>query len=382
VEAPIWVIGHFPLRAGGSGGLVGLCGGNDLACTIARHLLAGGVLSDFIAADADADADATADATADIVANLRDSHAKDSIWNAVTMTQLLVSAIIPAYNALPYLELAVRSAIGQDYGNLEIIIVDDGSTDGTFQLADQLAARWPDRIRVVHQPNGGLCAARNAGIAEAKGAILALLDSDDEWLPHHISAAAAVFEARPDVGLVHANIEWIDSAGVTDRIIHGRWKPAQLADPWASIFLRLDHVNCPTAVFRRSAIEGEVPFDMRFNRLGCEDRDLWLRVASRQGVVYLDDISARYRRHGANMSKQTARMLTARLALIDKHSESGKGKQLRRRALAATLVESADEYRSTRHFYSAFRMALRAFMLLPLSFRVWKAVAAAALRRA
>lgn len=293
----------------------------------------------------------------------------------------LVSAIIPAFNSGAYLEAAVLSAVNQVYQNVEIIIVDDGSTDGTDQLADDLAARWPARVRVIHQANAGVCAARNAGIAAARGEILAMLDADDEWLPQHVQEAVAVFDADDRVGLVHANNEWIDGAGVVDRVIEGRWPASRAKDPWESMFLRLEHVNCLTAVFRRSALGGEPAFDMRFNRLGCEDRDLWLRLAANHRVVYLDKVTARYRRHGDNTTRQTERMLQARLVLIAKHASSDKGRQLAKQALAASYVDSADEYRTSRQFGQALSKALRALVLKPFAVRVWKAVAAALLRK-
>ncbi len=297
------------------------------------------------------------------------------------MTNPLVSAIVPVYNSLAYLEVAVRSVLAQDYGNMEIMIVDDGSTDGSRELADRLAQTWPDRVRVIHQANSGVCAARNAGIQAARGEFLAMLDADDEWLPHHVSAAMEVMLSRPEVGMVHANNEWMDAAGVSERVIEGRWVAEHAADPWRAMFLRQEHVNCLTVVLRRSALDGDPAFDMRFNHLGCEDRDLWLRIASRHQVVYLDKVTARYRRHGGNTSKQAERMQRARRVLIDKHGATGIGRSLRRQALAACYVDSADDYRASRQFSTALSWALRAVGMRPLSVRVWKAVGAAALRR-
>jgi len=94
---------------------------------------------------------------------------------------MTVSVIIPVYNVKPYLERCVRSVLNQTYQDLEIILVDDGSTDGSGDLCDQIAADEP-RIRVVHQQNQGLSGARNTGIREASGKYVVFLDSDDEWL--------------------------------------------------------------------------------------------------------------------------------------------------------------------------------------------------------
>ena len=92
-----------------------------------------------------------------------------------------VSVVIPVYNVKAYLERCVMSVVGQTFTDLEVVMVDDGSTDGSGELADSLARR-DARIRVVHQANGGLSAARNKGLAEARGEYVVFLDSDDEWL--------------------------------------------------------------------------------------------------------------------------------------------------------------------------------------------------------
>ncbi len=92
-----------------------------------------------------------------------------------------VSVIIPVYNVKPYLERCVQSVLGQTYKDIEIILVDDGSTDGSGQLCDELAAEH-SQIRVIHQENQGLSAARNIGIQQATGEYIVFVDSDDEWL--------------------------------------------------------------------------------------------------------------------------------------------------------------------------------------------------------
>ena len=91
----------------------------------------------------------------------------------------LISVIMPAYNALPYIDQAIRSVLDQDYPNIELIVVDDGSRDGTPELAEQFG----DRVKVLRQKNAGPAAARNKGIAASRGDFIAFLDADDVWLP-------------------------------------------------------------------------------------------------------------------------------------------------------------------------------------------------------
>src|SRR5689334_21141299 len=107
------------------------------------------------------------------------------------MSGPLVTVVVPVYNTLPYVADALESALAQTHRELDVVVVDDGSTDGSSGVVVELAAREP-RIRVVRQPNAGLAAARNAGLAAAAGEYVAFLDSDDLWLPEKLERQLAV----------------------------------------------------------------------------------------------------------------------------------------------------------------------------------------------
>ncbi len=113
-----------------------------------------------------------------------------------------VSVIIPAFNAKRYLSQAIESVHRQDHEPLEIIVVDDGSTDGTLDLAERLPG-----VRCVHQANAGAAAARNAGLAEARGDFLAFLDADDLWADGKLATQLAVLREDPTVNLVAGRVE-------------------------------------------------------------------------------------------------------------------------------------------------------------------------------
>jgi len=280
-------------------------------------------------------------------------------------TTPLVSAIVPTYNAERFLSEALDSALAQTHGNLEVIVVNDGSTDGSAAIAALYAARHPGVVRVIHQPNQGLCHARNTALASARGKYFALLDADDVWLPHHVADCVAVLERHPEIALVHADIERIDGAGGSLGR-NARFWDRFARDAFHALYLRHEHVCCPTAVFRRNAIELVGNFDPQFNRLGCEDRDLWLRISSVAQVAYLDDLHARYRLHGANMSTNFDKMLQARLRLVDKFSATVRGQPLRRRALAAAHCNLGDELMDAARRRAAFAAYARAFVLHPV----------------
>lgn len=285
----------------------------------------------------------------------------------------VVSVLVPVYNGERYLAQALDSALAQSLHEIEILVVDDGSKDASGVIADRYAAQFPDRVRVIHQVNQGLPLARNAAIAVARGRYLALLDADDVWLPLHLAACVEVLERDPMVGLVHANAEDIDGEG--RRIDYGEELPrwgADERDPYEAVLLRRQHIVCPTAVFRRSVVESVGPFDASFNRLGCEDRDLWLRIAEVAAVVYLDQLHAQYRIHGANMSANSERMWRARRLLVDKYSRRPRGRPLRRRALAAIDADLGHELALALAARPALAAFARALARDPLRVDAWK----------
>jgi glycosyltransferase involved in cell wall biosynthesis len=125
----------------------------------------------------------------------------------------LISVIIPAYNAERFLRATLASVQAQSYRNVEIVVVDDGSTDATAKIAEE-AAQADHRICIIHQPNLGVAAARNQGLAEAKGEFIAPLDADDVWHPLNLALQVeALNKANPDVAVSYAWFLTIDAHG-------------------------------------------------------------------------------------------------------------------------------------------------------------------------
>src|SRR5436190_11375249 len=124
----------------------------------------------------------------------------------------LVSVVIPTFDRSSAVTSAIDSVLGQSHRDLEVIVVDDGSTDDTAQV---LAARYGEEPRVTYlrQSNRGVAAARNAGLDRARGSVIAFIDSDDVWQPWHLALAVAVLERFPDVGLVWTDVEAVDDTG-------------------------------------------------------------------------------------------------------------------------------------------------------------------------
>jgi glycosyltransferase involved in cell wall biosynthesis len=289
-----------------------------------------------------------------------------------TFSLPLVSVLMPVYNGEPFIAQAIESALAQTLHNIEVIVVDDGSTDSSGSIADRYAAANPGRVRVIHQPNAGLPLARNAAIAAARARYLALLDADDVWLPEHLSICVDILERDPAIGLVHADSEYIDAEGTRFTVEEEpRWG-RDARDPYTAVLLRRQHIVCPTAVFRRSVVARVGQFDPAFNRLGCEDRDLWLRIAEASNVVYIEGVHALYRIHGSNMSANTDRMWRARKLLVEKYAGRSRGRPLLRRARAAIDADHGHELAREPQIGPAIAAFARALRRDPLRIDAWK----------
>lgn len=301
---------------------------------------------------------------------------RDIVTSTATAGRPLVSAIMPVYNGERFIAAALASALGQTYAPLEIIVLDDGSTDGSAAIVDAFAAAHPGRIRYVAQANQGLCAARNAAIAQATGRYLALLDCDDLWCPTHIERAVAALEADAEVVLVHADVRFVDP---DDRVLQDftgddGWETAR-QDPFTALLLRYRHIACPTAVFRADVARRIGGFDLAYSHLGCEDRDMWLRLSLHGTVRHLAYHAADYRVHDGGMSRNGERMLQARRLLVEKMRAFPQGERLHRRARAAVSLSEAEQAVGRPERGRRMRAYLRAIRLSPGDARGWRGLA-------
>src|ERR1700733_7480819 len=137
-------------------------------------------------------------------------------------SQPLITTVIPCFNAAATLLRAIDSVRGQSYPNIEIIAVDDGSRDGTLALLREQEALG---VRVIAQANGGAAAARNAGIAAARGELLAFLDADDEWRPDNLARQVKILAAHPAMVLVGCWVEVIALDGSRRKVNASREPP-------------------------------------------------------------------------------------------------------------------------------------------------------------
>jgi len=192
----------------------------------------------------------------------------------------LVSAIIPAFNRETTIERAVRSALVQTYGNIEVIVVDDGSRDGTVQALGQFGSR----IEVLRQQNGGPSLARNLGARKARGLVLAFLDSDDEWLPDKIEKQVRIMQAcGPSMPCCICNAAYVDGcelSGRTSFAVAGLTAPYEatvLENPLAVLTTTFLLFNQVAAIWRE-AFEQVGGFNTNLRLM--EDYELSLRLGT------------------------------------------------------------------------------------------------------
>jgi glycosyltransferase involved in cell wall biosynthesis len=224
----------------------------------------------------------------------------------------VVSVIIPAFNSARYLPRALDSALGQTYSPAEVIVVDDGSTDDTLGVL----APYRDRIRYVRQANRKLPGARNTGIRQARGELIAFLDADDWWWPDKLERQAVLFRERPQVGVVHSGFVFYDES-IDQYLPSDHFHPVLAHELVGNCYVRLidgNAINVCTAVVRRECFEKVGLFNESLV-WGLEDYDLWFRIARYYEFAYVPQVLAAYRRHGANMSSHRLRMDLAELAI-------------------------------------------------------------------
>ena len=224
-----------------------------------------------------------------------------------------VSVIIPAYNAARYIGETLDSVFAQTFTDYEVIVVNDGSPD-TEQL-EAVLAPYADRIRYVEQENRGLSGARNTAIRHARGEFVALLDSDDKWLPEYLAVQVAAMRRDPT-----CDVYYPDAIIFGDSIPAGRRFTDSFPSSGEVTFERLLTQECNVmvcAIIRRETLLRVGMFDESLR--SSEDFDLWLRIVKSGGrICYHEQPLAYYRRHGANLSGNVLWMRTYIFQVLDK----------------------------------------------------------------
>lgn len=209
----------------------------------------------------------------------------------------LVSVIVPAFNAAQYVRDTLESVLAQTHRNIEVIVVDDGSTDDTPEIVSEIAATDP-RVRLMRQANAGAAAARNTGIAAAQGAFIAPVDADDLWHPTKIAKQLArMRESRPEVGLVYCWSAKIDAEG---RVIDRRTGARVEGDVYGALLLYNFLDNGSTPLIRRSCLERTGTYGEMFRH--AADFLFYLAVAEHYDFAVVPEFLVGYRRFPGSLS--------------------------------------------------------------------------------
>jgi glycosyltransferase involved in cell wall biosynthesis/SAM-dependent methyltransferase len=242
----------------------------------------------------------------------------------------LVSVVIPCYNQAR----SIESVLAQSYPRIEVMVVDDGSTDPTAEVA----ARYPE-VHYVRQENRGLAAARNTGMHESRGEVLVFLDADDRLLPGAVERGIHHLAVSPESAFVSGRYRYIREDGSVLR--EYSQEPAG-QDPYAS-FLMGNYVGMhATVAYRREPIESEGGFNPSLP--ACEDYDLYLRIARKYPVSAHKDLVAEYRQHSQNMSRDPELMLKTVLAVLKSNWPYAREQKVYRKAYRAGVKAWQEHY--------------------------------------
>lgn len=234
----------------------------------------------------------------------------------------LVTVIMAVYNGETFLATAIESTLRQTYSNLELVIVDDCSSDNSVRIIERYL---PDG-RIVFVRNGhnvGVAASRNRALTLAKGELLTFLDQDDIWLPHKLEIQVAAIQAHPEVGLMHAEYGRINPEGAL-LPAYQQLAAEQFDNPAAAIDVRdvfseifiSNNIQPLTSMIPRKVIDTVGVFEADLP--GVDDYELWLRIALRYPIGHIQTIVGHWRKHPGQQSNKGHKMLVMRIKALDR----------------------------------------------------------------
>jgi glycosyltransferase involved in cell wall biosynthesis len=225
----------------------------------------------------------------------------------------IISVVVPVYNGSRYLGAALDSVLAQTHREVEVIAVDDGSTDNS----PDILASYGERIMVIRQTNGGVAAARNTGIARARGAFVGFLDQDDWWRPEKLARQREVFRQDERIGLVHTEVAYFEE-NTQSRVPppNPDARPEEMTGDCYDRLLLGNPICNSSVVVRRSVLDVTGPCDLKIVGNTVQDYDLWLRVAREARFAFVSEPLTFFRLHGAQGHKQRIGMLTEELKVL------------------------------------------------------------------
>lgn len=259
----------------------------------------------------------------------------------------LVSVVIPCYNHEKYVQECIKSVIEQDYENIELIIIDDGSKDESVSKIQELVPECEKRFSRFEfrtRPNKGLCATLNEAIAWCEGAFYSAIASDDMMLPGKTSLQVEYFQKHPECDAVFGGMYVVDNNGEVVKKI----KKAQGTANFEDIITKKVSITTPTQMIKleKLRLAGEYP-----SGLYIEDWYMWLKLSSLgANICFLEEYLVTYRRHGENMSSNFENMFNARDFIINQYKSS----PVYKKALSSCFLSNAIDMQSINKSKSIF----------------------------
>ena len=272
-----------------------------------------------------------------------------------------VSVLVAAYDAAPFIEATLESALGQTFDDLEVLVIDDGSRDGTADVVRRVAASDP-RLRLLVQENRGLSATRNRGIAEARGSLIAFLDHDDLWHPEKLARQVAVLDAQPRTAVVSCHSALIDTE---HRCLGWRFGGNANGDVYAEMLVWDLVSGGSVTLVRRAALDAVGPFDETLRIR--EDWDMWIRLARHYEFATVPRVLVGYTRSATSSSRDYERLAEEGVRVLDKarRDDPGFDDARHRFCLARDLFATASFCAVDGHTALAWRYLGRSLALTP-----------------
>ena len=264
----------------------------------------------------------------------------------------LISVIMPCFNAEQHIATSIASALGQTYKNIELIVVNDGSTDNSLRIIEAIE---DPRLIIINQANGGVCRARNHGLKVAQGEYIAFLDADDTWAPQCLEKLLAALAAQPDAVLAYCGWQNVGQPGP-------QGQPFIPPDYETRDKIKTLFAGCRWPIHatlsRRTALLKTDGFDVRLKN--AEDYALWLEVAEHGSIIRVPEVLAFYHFHdgpqaSSNLARAALHLLAAQLDYLQRHPEFSRqlGRAETRQIIYGQLLKRGFESYWARHLTDA-----------------------------
>lgn len=224
----------------------------------------------------------------------------------------LVSVILPSYNHAKYIEAAILSVANQTYKNIELIVIDDGSSDDSGRVISALQERF--KFRFIEQENRGVAKTIERALTLASGKYVSPFSSDDVYLPTKLEKLVGLLEEHPQSAVAYGRIELIDAAG---RRIKEIREPYRSGNVYRNLIRGDFYINGLAALVRRDIYSAALTMNTY-----VDDLPIWLKIARTEGFIYCDEVLAQYRRHDNHLSGDLMKMIEGEARVLASHKDS------------------------------------------------------------